>query len=775
MVPPIIRNRVNLCPTFLFVFLLFSESNAFTTKSCVKGRKNAFTCVYSIHHAVAENDTDVSDSSTVVRPQILPAGDTPNNKCNPDKSISILSWNILLPNSQDNWWCHKMYSPWVPRSARTWIHRQNLIRDRLLSSSADIICIQEADGDSFAEDFDFMSEAGYGHILHRKFRFRCATFYKEDKFTVENVAHKDRVLVTALKSSGKYKDDGNSIDNLLHVINCHLTGGAAPERRLRQVDEALDQLRKWKNAAAKTLSKQLKTKRPSPKNILNAEKNLQCHEEAGVVVCGDFNSDGNTGVRKLLVDGAIDPSWREPQYPAVLLTSKRREQPYSFVDAAELAYASNVCDGDYGEDHGVHGCRPATYIVPHLASLLLSPVNADGVDCHYRTEFGRQVAKGLASTLSLQAFCDNEIEQAFASVDLNNNGVVDGDEVQKLLETVYTTLYGQKIEAEKRLFFDGFKEATSGLTRQQFSRKLQTLQQQIEVEDRDELELTRGLMDSLGMESYCESELDLAFKEVDLDGNNFIEKEEIESLLLQVYLATYGERIKTEKEKFFGNFYDNDAMIRNGGLKMDQFKDRLLALRQELEGGSQGSELVDIKTEADTERMISRFSCLLRDALDQIFDYYCTSDDGLSLSEEDVNKFLIRTNGQLGRGGTWRHTKVIFEKKREEGASISVTMNRQDWYGIFARELGEGKWWQVVHDLEVCGACLRPSKIHRDTIHYQGWLDYIYFDSRRLYCTFIKEAITTAEISRIYDDGDALPNEWHPSDHLPVAATLSWH
>ena len=124
--------------------------------------------------------------------------------------------------------------------------------------------------------------------------------------------------------------------------------------------------------------------------------------------------------------------------------------------------------------------------------------------------------------------------------------------------------------------------------------------------------------------------------------------------------------------------------------------------------------------------MISRFSCLLRDALDQIFDYYCTSDDGPSLSKEDVNKFLIRTNGQLGRGGTWRHTKVIFEKKREEGASISVTMNRQDWYGIFARELGEGKWWQVMHDLEVCGACLRPSKIHRNTSHYQGWLDYIY-------------------------------------------------
>jgi hypothetical protein len=27
----------------------------------------------------------------------------------------------------------------------------------------------------------------------------------------------------------------------------------------------------------------------------------------------------------------------------------------------------------------------------------------------------------------------------------------------------------------------------------------------------------------------------------------------------------------------------------------------------------------------------------------------------------------------------------------------------------------------------------------------------------------------------IYNEGDALPNEWHPSDHIPVAAVFSWN
>jgi Ca2+-binding EF-hand superfamily protein/endonuclease/exonuclease/phosphatase family metal-dependent hydrolase len=653
-------------------------------------------------------------------------------------------------------------------SKRTWSHRHSLIRERLLHSAADIICIQEADGDTFDKDFGFMEEAGYGHVLHKKFRFRCATFYKADKFALENVGHKDRSLVTSLRSIDKD-------DRIVNVANCHLSGGAAPERRLRQVHDTLEQIRKWKDAALLTLEKQRKANRPSPKNIAKAEELFRCHQEAGAIVCGDFNSDGNTAVRRLLVEGSVDPEWREGQYAAVPLTSKRREQVHAFVDAAELAYASNVCDGDYGEVHGADGCRPATYVVPNLASLLLSTIDGEDIP---RTEFGHQVAKGLANTLSLEVFCENEIEQAFESVDLDGNGIIDEDEVQHLLESVYVVIYGKKIEAEKCKFFSGFKNSTAGLSREQFADKLLALQQQFEQEESSsgnhgDIELTRGLIDTLGMQSYCETELETAFRAIDLDGSNSIDEDEIEALLQSVYLATYEKQIEGEKEKFFGRFHVNAATTSyRGGLSLEQFTERLLALQQELEGGSEGSELVKIKTEADAERMIGRFSPILRDALDYVFDEFCTSDDDCDiLSEEDVAKFLIKVNGQLGRGGMWLYTTAMFEKKKN--ASMPVILTRQDWYGAFARELGEGKWWQVVYDLETCGADLR-SKVERDTLHYQGWLDYVYFDSQRLSCAAVQEALTAQELSHIHDKGDALPNEWHPSDHLPVATVLSW-
>ena len=94
------------------------------------------------------------------------------------------------------------------------------------------------------------------------------------------------------------------------------------------------------------------------------------HRNAGIVVCGDFNSDGNTAVRKLLVDGYVDPNWYEPQYPNLKLTSRRLEHTFGpLVDVYESAYGSNVCDGDYADNvvqsslgHGKSSLpRPATY------------------------------------------------------------------------------------------------------------------------------------------------------------------------------------------------------------------------------------------------------------------------------------------------------------------------------------------------------------------------------------------------------------------------------
>jgi len=579
-----------------------------------------------------------------------------------------------------------------------------LIRNRLLESHADIVCLQETSAETFEDDFRFLLDANYDVCLHKKFRFRCATFFDQGKLELDQEAHKDRTLVTALKF--KTQEPPPQEDRLLIIINCHLSGGAAPDRRLRQVHEGLDQIRKWQDKALRDLEKQEHANRPNVHAIEKARAAYDLYQSAGIMVCGDFNSDGNTAVRRLLVTGQVEPEWREPQYPNLVLTSKARSHSLpTFLDAAELAYGANVCDGDYGQEHCIYhddssGCRPATYIVPNLASLLLLPPE-EGSSSLQKTEFGFQVAQGIARSLGMKQYSEAEMEQAFDAIDLDGNGVIDHDEVQQLLESVYQDL------------------------------------------------TTR----SKGQQQPEDSKLE------------------------------------QDRQKFFGGFYDMASSTTNNsddnnsvvGLSREQFKERLVALQQQLHGGHEGVELVEIQTDLDVQRMVERFTPVLLESLDFVFDKFASSSNGEEavLSQVDVDKFLIRTNGEVGRGGMWRHTQAVFEEKEKAGEALAL--NRQNWYELFARELGEGKWWQVVYDLEVCGANLRASTSKATTAkkmdnapHYQGWLDYMYFDSQRLKCQGVQEALTNSELARVYQDGDALPNAWHPSDHLPVAAVFSY-
>ena len=208
-------------------------------------------------------------------------------------------------------------------SKRTWSHRHSLIKERILSSNSDIVCIQEADGTTFHDDFNFMMDE-YDYVLHKKFRFRCATFYKRDRFHVDRVSHKDPTLLTSLvctrskrcvndeECDDDEEDESDTYNaNMVHIINCHLSGGAAPERRLRQVHDAIDQIRKWNGALQQELNKYKKQGNRQAKNIAISERILLEYQNAGIIVCGDFNSDGNTAVRKLLVDGCVEPDWRE--------------------------------------------------------------------------------------------------------------------------------------------------------------------------------------------------------------------------------------------------------------------------------------------------------------------------------------------------------------------------------------------------------------------------------------------------------------------------------
>jgi len=218
--------------------------------------------------------------------------------------LSLITYNVLLPNSGDGWWVFKYYDETTPDAARTWSHRQALLSETLLTARADIVCIQEASGATFAEDFGFMTAAGYDAALHRKYRLRPATFWRRGAFRCIHTSHRDKVLITVLRSV-------TEPTRIVSVLNGHLTAAPQPERRFRQVFDALDQLRK-----------DLKRLQVPP-------------ESAAVVVCGDFNAaPADSATHHLLTGGTVDAEFREPRWPDRRLSSKPRRHifaPFSEV------------------------------------------------------------------------------------------------------------------------------------------------------------------------------------------------------------------------------------------------------------------------------------------------------------------------------------------------------------------------------------------------------------------------------------------------------------
>lgn len=157
------------------------------------------------------------------------------------EQLSVLSYNVLLPNSSDGWWTYKMYMPPLPKEFQyqsSWDYRQDLMKKRIQLIDADVVCLQEVSPDSFPTDFEFMSELGYDGVeMFKKGRFRPATFWKTSKCELAlSAGHKDRCLLTAFRSSQQSSD---ATQHNWFVCNCHLQAGKQGPRRVRQINEAV--------------------------------------------------------------------------------------------------------------------------------------------------------------------------------------------------------------------------------------------------------------------------------------------------------------------------------------------------------------------------------------------------------------------------------------------------------------------------------------------------------------------------------------------------------
>ncbi|KAF3308273.1 Glucose-repressible alcohol dehydrogenase transcriptional effector, variant 2 [Orbilia oligospora] len=254
----------------------------------------------------------------------------PSTEGDPHK-FSIISYNIL---------CEKYATPqaygYVPSWALAWDYRKSLISNDILSSNADIVCLQEVDLNNF-EDYlsPTMAYQDYKGVIFQKTRARnfgaqetrqvdgCAIFWKTTKFNILDkqvinfqqlaINRPDMKKATDIFNRVMPRDDVATIIYLenkltggrMIVANAHLFWNPVFEDvKLIQTAVLMEELGKLANKYVAN---------PPPSKIQKVEGQEEIPEvkypngaSIPLVVCGDFNSLGDSGVYELITKGAID-------------------------------------------------------------------------------------------------------------------------------------------------------------------------------------------------------------------------------------------------------------------------------------------------------------------------------------------------------------------------------------------------------------------------------------------------------------------------------------
>ena len=176
-------------------------------------------------------------------------------------SLSVLSWNILAQ-------CYfaeqlrqaPMHYTHVKQEMKLWPNRRKLIVENLISSNADIICLQECEFAAFTSDFlPELAALGYDGRSQNDKKSRTAdprhaqgvaTLWRTDKYKLVGECHRSRTSVMVLE---------DAYSRRLGVVNCHLDGH--PSKVVARVKQLQTTLRELQNK----------------------------HSHHGLVIAGDFN------------------------------------------------------------------------------------------------------------------------------------------------------------------------------------------------------------------------------------------------------------------------------------------------------------------------------------------------------------------------------------------------------------------------------------------------------------------------------------------------------
>lgn len=307
-----------------------------------------FTEIYSLFYLQQEN---------FIKEMILRAKASAQSSY----GVSILSYNILLPNSLEGGWMYKMYSPRhnIDPKSTTWESRKELLRRDIRDANCDIVCLQEVCFESWQTDFDFMIELGYdGKEIFRRSMFRPATFWKTSRVEIiQQPSHRDRCLVTQFRIPNA--DDNSLLSNSLFVANCHLYAASNRnqiERRFRQITDCLDYIRKESKKEYQDLVKRrFSRKRKDSLVPLPLQEWIQ---NTPLVLIGDMNCEPGpfSSVHQFLKNGMLSCDFEED---GVKVSNSECHHPFgTMVDAYEYCYANTIHDTNKSEPPA-----PATHLV----------------------------------------------------------------------------------------------------------------------------------------------------------------------------------------------------------------------------------------------------------------------------------------------------------------------------------------------------------------------------------------------------------------------------
>jgi mRNA deadenylase 3'-5' endonuclease subunit Ccr4 len=194
----------------------------------------------------------------------------------PLEGISISTFNTLRKNYDFDG------EYWVDEETRKWDTRLKLLKDVFIALNTDIICAQETETYTFEEDFQFMTECGYGAVKpvakdeREHGHTKPSIFYKSARFRL--TWHNPRSRTVLVQFQDKFTE------KFFYVINCHLQGGTnSADQRLFQMRSALQQLQ------LHMITQKIE------------RKNLACF------ICGDMNATSHDPVHSLLKNGCLSP------------------------------------------------------------------------------------------------------------------------------------------------------------------------------------------------------------------------------------------------------------------------------------------------------------------------------------------------------------------------------------------------------------------------------------------------------------------------------------